>query len=151
MNKQYLMAAKAYGNVGINTGVATADPHHLIVMLFDGAISALRNAQLHIRAQRTAEKGMEITKAIRILEEGLKASLDHKAGGEIATHLAALYDFMTRHLLSANKDNNVVAIAEVLGILQGLRDSWIAIDPHGNPPAGPKGAWSLPAQLAAAA
>jgi len=149
MNMQYQSAAKAYGSVGIETGVPSANPHHLILMLFDGAISSLQNAQGHMRARRIAEKGMAITKAIRILDEGLKASLD-PAGGEIAAQLSDLYDFMVLHLVKANMNNSVEAVAEVLGILQGLRDAWFAIGQPGKPPAGPTSAWPAPMQKAAA-
>lgn len=149
MNMKNQSAAKAYGSVGIETGVASANPHRLILMLFDGAISALQNAQGHMRARRTAEKGMAITKAIRILDEGLKASLD-PVGGEIAAQLSDLYDFMVLHLVKANMKNSVEAVAEVLGILQGLRDAWVAIGQPGKPPAGPTSAWPMPMQQAAA-
>src|SRR3954464_1266400 len=97
--------AKAYAKVGIETGVVAASPHKLIVMLFDGALVALATAQQHIKDGNVAGKGQSISKAIMIINAGLRASLDHNVGGDIAASLDALYDYMSSRLLTANLNN----------------------------------------------
>jgi flagellar protein FliS len=121
--------ANAYAKVGVETGVAAASPHKLIVMLFDGAISALVTAQMHMKAGNTAEKGQAISKAISIVDNGLRASLDKKVGGEIALRLDSLYDYMSHQLLLANLRNDLTKLEEVQRLLADLRGAWLAIEP----------------------
>jgi flagellar protein FliS len=117
----------AYHNVSIETGVTSASPHKLIVMLYDGALVALLGAKTNIAAGNIAAKGSAISKAISIIDNGLRASLDKNAGGEIAANLDALYDYMSRRLLHANLKNDVTIIDEVHGLLADLRGAWVEI------------------------
>ncbi len=86
-----------------------------------------------MNAGNIQEKGNAISKAIRIIDDGLKASLDKQVGGEIATNLDALYDYMSRRLLEANIKNDPAILEEVRGLLADLRDTWNQIG--GNPAA----------------
>jgi flagellar protein FliS len=117
----------AYHNVSLETGVTSASPHKLIVMLYDGALVALLGAKTNIAAGNIAAKGSAISKAISIIDNGLRASLDKNAGGEIAANLDALYDYMSRRLLHANLKNDVTIIDEVHGLLADLRGAWVEI------------------------
>ena len=120
-------AAQAYAQVGIETGVAAASPHRLILMLYDGAIKALAEAGNHLAAGRVGPKGEAISKAIAIIDEGLKASLDAKRGGTIGAHLMELYDYMNRRLLVASMRNDPRGLEEVASLLRELRDAWAAM------------------------
>jgi flagellar protein FliS len=119
--------AKVYQRVSVDSGVASADPHRLVLMLFDGALEAIRLASSHIAAGNVAEKGRALGKAARIVEEGLKASLDKDAGGPLAKQLAALYDYATLRLLQANLKNDRAALDEAAGLLADLREAWARI------------------------
>src|SRR4051812_8430739 len=90
--------ANAYAKVGVETGVAAASPHHLISMLFDGALIAVAHASQHMKAGNIADKGTAISKAIMIINDGLRTSLNKTAGGEIAHRLDALYEYLSRRL-----------------------------------------------------
>src|SRR5689334_14605377 len=92
----------AYAKVGLETGVTAASPHKLIVMLYDGALAAIMTGITQMKAGNVQEKGKAISKAIQIIDNGLRASLDKEVGGEIAQNLDALYDYMSRRLLEAN-------------------------------------------------
>ena len=122
--------ANAYASVGLETGVAAASPHKLIVMLFDGAQTSLTIALAEMQAKNIAAKGRAISKAIRIIEEGLRASLDKSAGGEIAGSLDSLYEFISRRLVQANLENKPEYIEEAQRLLGELRGAWLAIDPE---------------------
>ena len=122
-------ALNAYATVGTETGVMTADPHKLVLMLYEGALLALADAKLHMAQGNTAAKGMSLSKAIMIIENGLKASLDVKAGGELGERLAALYDYMCDRLLRANLHNRPEIIDEVSRLLGELRGAWEQIKP----------------------
>lgn len=117
----------AYAKVGMETGVVAASPHKLIVMLFDGALVALNAALSGMRSGNIAEKGKSISKAIMIIDSGLRAALDKKAGGEIAEGLDALYEYMSGRLLTANINNDPTILEEVQRLLIELRDAWNAI------------------------
>lgn len=117
-------AAAAYAKVERETGVTGADPHELIVMLFDGALLCVSAAKQHLQAGQIAPKGEQIGKAIEIIANGLKASLDMQAGGDLSSHLAALYDYMCDRLLYANLKNSPAALDEVHALLADLKDAW---------------------------
>ena len=117
----------AYANVDLETGIASASPHKLIVMLYDGALVALRTARTNMAAGNIPAKGIAISKAITIIDNGLRVSLDREAGGTIAENLDALYDYMSRRLFQANLQNDVAIVDEVHGLLADLREAWAAI------------------------
>ncbi len=124
------VGAHLYRRVGIDTDVTAAPPHQLVLLLFDGALEAIRLARSHVAAGRIAEKGQALGKAVRIVEEGLKASLDRSAGGAMAGQLAQLYDYASLRLLQANLRNDRAALDEVERLLAELRAAWAQIDPR---------------------
>ncbi|MDW8467988.1 MAG: flagellar export chaperone FliS [Burkholderiales bacterium] len=120
-------ALAAYGRVQTETDVATADPHKLVGLLFDAALAAVYRAAERMRARDFATKGTAISRAIQIIEQGLAASLDLSAGGELAARLAELYDYMSRRLLLASARNDPEGLEEVARLLAELREAWRAI------------------------
>lgn len=119
--------ANAYAKVGLETGVSGASPHKLIIMLFDGALVALTMAQQYMKDKNIPEKGKSISKAIMIIDGGLRASLDKNVGGQIAISLDALYEYMSNRLLIANLRNQPDILDEVHRLLQELKSAWIEI------------------------
>lgn len=117
-------AAAAYAEVGVETGVSTADPHKLILMLFEGALLQIGTATAALENKNVPAKGAAISKAIEIITNGLKVSLDFEAGGDLAERLGALYDYMTQRLLYANLHNSRPAMDEVAGLLTELKGAW---------------------------
>jgi len=127
-------AANTYAQVGVQTGAMSASPHQLIVMLFDGARAAIARARFLMEDGQIAAKGKAISMAINIIDNGLRAALDHQAGGDIAGDLEALYDYMSRHLMLANLRNDAALLTEVDGLLENLASAWAQIGD--TPPAG---------------
>lgn len=121
----------AYAQIGVETGVMAASPHKLVLMLFDGALLAIAMAKQAMLTNKISEKGEEISRAIDIISNGLKVSLDSQAGGDLAERLGALYDYMCTRLLQANLRNDQAALAEVDTLLRELKTAWeeIASDP----------------------
>lgn len=117
----------AYAEVGLSAKINSASPHELILLLFEGAESAITVAKLHIEQGDVSQKGKLISQAIDIISNGLKASLNLEAGGKLAEQLAALYDYMVRRLLAANLENNVVALDEVGRLLGEIHSAWVEI------------------------
>ncbi|WP_151994292.1 flagellar export chaperone FliS [Buttiauxella massiliensis] len=120
---------QAYAQIGVESAVMSASPHQLIVLLFDGALSALVRARLFMQQGELAAKGEALSKAINIIDNGLKAGLDNEKGGEIAANLSSLYDYMIRRLMLANLRNDVAIIEEVEGLLTNIADAWKQISP----------------------
>ena len=127
MNAMNRSALNAYSKVAVDAGVTTASPHELVAMLFTGAITSIAAAKLHMQHKDTAARGKAITKAISIIDEGLKISLDDKAGGELAQNLKALYEYMCQRLLMANVKNEIEPLDEVSRLLNELSGAWNSI------------------------
>jgi flagellar secretion chaperone FliS len=139
--------ANAYAKVGVETGVLAASPHSLVVMLFEGAMVAVASAIQHMQSGDTESKGASISKAIMIIDSGLRASLNKDAGGGLALNLDALYEYMSRRLLIANLKNQPKILDEVYQLLKGLKSSWETI---GKTPEGGEAPAAVPAPQAAA-
>ncbi|APA86308.1 flagellar export chaperone FliS [Paraburkholderia sprentiae WSM5005] len=122
--------ANAYARVGIETSVMGASPHRLTVLLYQGARQAIAQSRMYLQQGNVAERGMAISKAIRIIESGLQQSLNLEVGGEVAARLNALYSYMTRRLLQANINQSEAMLVEVDGLLATLEEAWIGIAPE---------------------
>lgn len=119
----------AYRKVDLNTSLQSADPHRLILMLFEGAAAALNTAKFAMHNGDIPAKGAAISKAIDIITNGLLVSLDQEAGGDLAMRLAALYEYMSSRLLWANLKNDMVVLEEVQGLLNDIHEAWREIAP----------------------
>jgi flagellar protein FliS len=121
--------ASTYRTVGVETGVDGASPHRLIAMLFEGFGDAIAQARVAMSRREVETKCKAITKAVRIVDEGLRANLDHSAGGKIAQDLSALYGYVTMRLTQANVGNDPAALDECISLMEPVRSAWAAIDP----------------------
>ncbi|GKV76875.1 flagellar protein FliS [Pectobacterium carotovorum subsp. carotovorum] len=126
--------SQAYAQVGLESAVMSASPHQLIVMLFDGARSAMVRARILLQQGDIQGKGIALSKAIDIITNGLKVGLDMEKGGELAENLSALYDYMTQRLMIANLHNDVKVIEEVEILLENIASAWRQIGPNYQPP-----------------
>jgi flagellar secretion chaperone FliS len=120
-------AMNAYRGVGVESIVESASPHQLVLMLFDGARAAVALANASLQGHNIPAKCEAISKAIAIIDGGLKASLDLKVGGELAQNLSDLYAYMTQRLLHANLKNDLAALEEVSLLLQQLGSAWATL------------------------
>jgi flagellar secretion chaperone FliS len=119
--------AQMYSQVGVETSVQGASPHKLVAMLFEGYFESLVLAKAAMAAHRTEQKGREIGRAVRIVEEGLKASLNLGAGGALASDLSELYAYVTLRLTQANLKNDSAALDECRALMKPLHDAWTSI------------------------
>ncbi|MGA7594608.1 MAG: flagellar export chaperone FliS [Gallionella sp.] len=117
-------AIRSYTNVGVETGVGSADSHKLILMLYQGALLAVASAKNQMLRKETAKKGKSISHAISIVESGLQASLDKSVGGELTQNLSSLYDYICMRLVTANLNNDVAVLDEVTRLLTELKGAW---------------------------
>jgi len=125
-------AAAAYKRVAADTGVQSASPHQLVSLLFDALLQSLARARGALAAGDMAAKGEAIGKAVRILEEGLKAGLNMEQGGELAQNLRGMYSYSIVRLTHANLRNDAAALAEVSALIEPVADSWKQIKNSGT-------------------
>ena len=88
---------------------------------------ALAIARHGIERHDLAEKGRAITRAMTIVGEGLRGSLDLARGGEVAANLDALYAYMEAELIAANLHNDARRIEALDGLLASLQSAWSEI------------------------
>jgi flagellar protein FliS len=118
---------QAYSRVGIETSIQDASPHQLIALLFEGAQKSIVIARAGMEKGDIPQKGMAITKAIDIILNGLRISINLEEGGDLAQNLYALYDYMARRLLYANMHNDALALDEVQNLLGEIHGAWMDI------------------------
>ncbi len=106
--------------------VETANPIDLIIILYDRAIILLDKAINEIIEEKYEEKNTSLTKATDIVFELLTA-LDNDKGGEIATSLSRLYNFVIREITNASTRINTKKLDNTKKILSELRESWVSI------------------------
>lgn len=122
----YNKGAREYSQVSLQTEVMEADPHKLIQLLLEGALTRLSMAKNHIEKNEFAQKNEKIGRAIDIIC-ALQESLDHERGGDVSINLERLYDYMTRRLFDANRLNDADIINEVMGLLLEVKAGWEGI------------------------
>jgi flagellar protein FliS len=120
--------AGAYRTVGVETGVAAATPHQLVTMLFDGFNAAIAEARVALAKGEVEAKCKALGRALRIVDEGLKAPLD-AAGGTLSENLSSLYGYVSLRLTQANLNNDLTALDECVKLLEPVRSAWVAIGP----------------------
>jgi flagellar protein FliS len=98
-------------------------------MLFEAVDASLLAAQGALERGDIPAKCAAISKAARIVDEGLRAALDPK-GGELTDNLDALYDYCVRRLTEANLRNDAGMVQEVRGLLAPVAQAWNQIRPQ---------------------
>lgn len=121
-----MAALRQYQTVNTQAQLSDASPHRLIQMLMEGGLSRLAQARGAMQHGQVAAKGELISKAIGIIG-GLREGLNLQSGGEIATNLDRLYEYMISRLVEANLSNDVALIDEVAGLLRNVKSGWDAI------------------------
>ncbi|MFZ4287638.1 flagellar export chaperone FliS [Variovorax sp. HJSM1_2] len=122
-------SASAYKRVAVQTSIDGASPHQLIGLLYDGLLESLGKARVAIERGDVEVKGKEIGRSVRILEEGLKASLNDDMGGELAVNLRGVYNYSILRLTEANLKNDSALVGEVSKLITTVSDAWKSINP----------------------
>ncbi|MDD2544927.1 MAG: flagellar export chaperone FliS [Burkholderiaceae bacterium] len=124
-------AASAYQRINVETSMHTIDQHQLVSLLLKGAIDAIAAARGALARGDVPLKCNSISKAIRIIEEGLSTALDKEHGGELAENLGALYDYCIHRLILANAHNDDSMLLEVQRLVEPIEQSWNEIKKSG--------------------
>lgn len=119
-------ALASYQQMGAYGQVEQADGHELIKLLLETLAVRINEAKSCIQQGDITEKITRLTKALDILD-GLRMSLNIEEGGEIATNLDDLYDYMQRQLVQANAYNDISILDEVKGLVEEITSAWVLI------------------------
>jgi flagellar protein FliS len=126
--------ANLYARVGLESGVMSASPHKIISMLFSGAKTSIVMARHHMAQGEIAAKGKAISKAINIIDNGLKTSFDVEAtepeAAALVANLLALFEYIGHRLLLANLRNDASLLDEAERLLDSISSAWQEMDPQ---------------------
>jgi flagellar protein FliS len=125
-------ASNAYRNLAAESSALGADRHQLICLLFSGSLSAIGQARAALAKGDIAMKTQASSKAIRLVDEGLKLAVDRSVG-EMGESLYQLYDYCTRRLLQGHLKHDDAAYAEVAYLIHEIETGWRAISPNAKP------------------
>ncbi|MDD9195571.1 flagellar export chaperone FliS [Aliivibrio sp. S3MY1] len=114
---------QAYKKVSIDSQLSAASPHKVIQMLMAGAIERLIQGKAAMQQGNTAVKGERLGKALDIVIS-LRTCLSMDDGGDIASNLDSLYDFMIRQISQANQNNESQPIDDVVDMLREIKSAW---------------------------
>ncbi len=120
-------SVNAYQRINVETSMHTIDQHQLVALLYEGVLNAIATARGAMARGDVLAKCNGISKAIRILEEGLITSLDKVDGGELAHNLGDVYEYSVRRLVLANARNDDAIMLEVMRLIEPVATGWNAI------------------------
>ncbi len=105
-------------------------------MLYDGLLESIAQARGALRTNNVEVKCRSVSRAVRIVEEGLKGGLDMASGGDIAANLSRLYDYVSQRLTLANLRSDEAILQECADLIAPLREAWvqIGVDAHAPSP-----------------
>jgi flagellar protein FliS len=115
-----MVTNKAYDQYKQNS-VFTASPEELTLMLFNGLVKFIMQAQKAIEERDLQKAHDSIIRSEDIIQE-FQASLDMRY--ELSHSWMLLYDYMYRRLIDANIAKDTKILEEVLGFAKDLRDTW---------------------------
>ena len=120
-------AAKLYANKDAETGVDALNSGQLIVLIYERVFD---NLKLGKHALENGQHGVEVfTKAHDLIQQGLLACLDFKAGAEVAQNLGAIYEWSLREIINARVSHSPEKVQEILDVLTPLYEAWISLAP----------------------
>lgn len=115
--------------------VMTASPERLVFMLYDKAITSLREAIAAIEKGDIEGRWKANKRAMDILEH-MWSTLDVDRGGEIADNLNQIFPFAMLRLPDVDIRNDPQPAEDVIRVLEPLRDAWREIAMKGAQQAG---------------
>ncbi len=114
------MLSNGYNQYKENS-VNTASPEELTLMLYNGLVKFLMQAQAGVETQNLEKANNGMVKAQAIIVEFM-TTLDKSF--EVSNNLELLYDYMYRRLVEANLNKDKAILEEVLSMAKELRDTW---------------------------
>jgi flagellar protein FliS len=114
--------------------VQGAGPLGLVLLTYDALIRNLNFARdAAIAADYAAQADYSMQAVSALLE--LISSLDHEAGGQVASSLGSMYAYMYRRLMESQTGDTIDAMTEVMALAETLREGWQGLSDQQQPAA----------------
>lgn len=97
--------------------------HQLIALLMDGGLERALQAKESLSNGNAEEAELLLQKLVGIIN-GLRGSLDFSQGGEVATNLDVLYQYMLNRLEHDEGTAEIEALDEVGSLLTEVKSGW---------------------------
>ena len=104
--------------------IMTASPGDLTLMLYNGCIKFIKQSQLAVEKKDISDAHTAIVRAQDIIIEFM-STLDMQI--DLSNNLMALYQYINQRLTEANMRKDSQALAECLGLVTELRDTWAEV------------------------
>ena len=114
---------RKYQNINVESGINSADPHTIILMLFDGVFQSVSIAKGAIKRKDFEMKSKQLNKAMSILRS-LQDSLDVDSEPEISSNFNDLYAYCIDRLTEVSVSLNCVILDEIVDLLKPLAEAW---------------------------
>jgi len=98
-------------------------PLELVLMVYDGAIKAMRSAAAHY-ARNENQAGYEEIQTAKRMVTHLYTTLDREQGGQVTEHLGKMYTWVISQLYILEATKNVDQINKVIEVMTNLRSGW---------------------------
>lgn len=115
--------------------VMTASPAKLVSMLYDKALTSLREAVSAIEKGEIETRWKANARATEIISH-MWSTLDREKGGEIAQNLEGLFSFILSRLPEVDLRNDPEPAREAIGLLEPIAESWRVLARGGEQPSG---------------
>lgn len=119
-------ALRAYKTTELGSRATGGDKRELILMMYDGAIGAIRIGQQHAARKERLPTGKQIDRALSIIG-GMRQTLDFERGGNVAVNLDDLYRYLMKALVKANSSLDTSIMQEVVDLLASVREAWASV------------------------
>jgi len=117
------VALKGYSDIKVNAAVASATPHQLIQMLYDGLLERIAQMKGAMEQNNIEMKNAKVNQAISILF-GLREALDQDGRVELSGRLDGIYDYVQRRLWSAHMKNDTDILDECSNLVSEISTAW---------------------------
>lgn len=101
--------------------IKTASPEELTLMLYNGLVKFLMQAQAAIDEKNIEKANNSLIRAKSIVKEfQITLNMDYEVSGS----LNSIYTYMYKRIVEANVKKDRIIVDEVLGYAKDLRDTW---------------------------
>ncbi|ARK32078.1 flagellar export chaperone FliS [Halalkalibacter krulwichiae] len=99
----------------------TASPADLTLMLYNGCLKFIKQANQAMESNEIEKRNIAITKAQNIIRE-LMVTL--KTDSEVGQNMMRMYDFILNQLIEANVKSDRKALENAAELVTEFRDTW---------------------------
>jgi flagellar protein FliS len=120
---QFGAATQRYQRVDVTSRVEGANPHQLVMILYDELLKGLDAMAVAVARKDFVQRGERQARVLRLIS-GLETSLDFDKGGDIAVGLARIYRESRRLVIAAARENDAAHVTRAREMLDEVAAAW---------------------------